>query len=44
MFMKNKEKDINVKSAYLHLMSDALVSVGIVIAGVIIYFTHFLFD
>jgi cobalt-zinc-cadmium efflux system protein len=41
MFMKNKEKDINVKSAYLHLMSDALVSVGIVIAGVIIYFTHF---
>jgi cobalt-zinc-cadmium efflux system protein len=41
MFMKNKEKDINVKGAYLHLMSDALVSVGIVIAGVIIHFTHF---
>ncbi|QEM07817.1 cation transporter [Mucilaginibacter rubeus] len=41
MFVKNKDKDINVKSAYLHLMSDALVSVGIVIAGVIIHFTHF---
>lgn len=41
LFMKNKEKDINVKSAYLHLMSDALVSAGIVIAGIIIYFTGF---
>lgn len=40
MFVKNKDKDINVKSAYLHLMSDALVSVGIVVAGVIIHFTH----
>ncbi|MEO7212055.1 MAG: cation diffusion facilitator family transporter [Mucilaginibacter sp.] len=41
MFMKDKEKDINVKAAYLHLMSDAVVSLGIVIAGIIIYFTHF---
>jgi cobalt-zinc-cadmium efflux system protein len=40
MFFKDKEKDINVKSAYLHLMSDALVSVGLVIGGIIIIYTQ----
>ena len=40
LFFKGKEKDINVKGAYLHLLSDAIVSAGVVIAGIIIYFTH----
>ncbi len=40
LFMKDKEKDLNVKSAYLHLMSDALISLGIVIGGIIIFYTH----
>jgi cobalt-zinc-cadmium efflux system protein len=40
LFFKEKEKDINIKSAYLHLMSDALVSAGIVIGGLVIYFTQ----
>ena len=40
LFFKDKEKDINVKSAFLHLMSDALVSLGLVIGGIIIYYTH----
>ena len=39
MFLSSKEKDINIKSAYLHLMSDALISAGIVAGGIIIYFT-----
>lgn len=39
LFMRNKEKDMNIKSAYLHLMSDALVSLGIVIGGIIIIYT-----
>ncbi len=39
MFLKNKESDLNVKSAYLHLMSDALVSVGLVIGGIVIFYT-----
>src|SRR3954469_19891283 len=30
LFHKNKEHDLNIKSAYLHLMSDAVVSAGIV--------------
>jgi cobalt-zinc-cadmium efflux system protein len=40
LFLKNKEKDLNIKSAYLHMMADALVSAGIMVAGIIIYYTH----
>jgi len=39
MFFRDKENDMNIKSAYMHLMSDAVVSLGIVIGGIIIYFT-----
>src|SRR5688572_11353229 len=39
LFFKDKEKDINVKSAYLHLMADAAVSLGVVIAGITIIYT-----
>ena len=28
LFMRNKEKDINIKGAYLHMMADAAVSAG----------------
>jgi len=38
LFLKNKEHDLNVKGAYLHLMADAAVSLGVVISGVIIAF------
>jgi len=40
LFLKNKEHDLNVKSAYLHMMADALVSAGIMVGGIIIYYTH----
>ncbi|WP_395066865.1 cation diffusion facilitator family transporter [Flavobacterium sp.] len=40
MFFKDKEKDINVKSAFLHLASDALVSLGLVVGGILIHYTH----
>ena len=39
MFFKNKDSDINVKAAFLHLASDALVSLGLVVGGIIIYHT-----
>ena len=32
-------QDLNVKSAFLHLASDALVTTGVVAAGVVIWFT-----
>lgn len=39
LFFRNKEKDLNIKGAYLHLATDALVSLGVVIAGVLITYT-----
>ena len=40
LFFKNREKDLNIKGAFLHLAADALVSLGVVAAGIIIGFTH----
>jgi cobalt-zinc-cadmium efflux system protein len=39
LFFRNKKNEINTKAAYLHLLSDALVSFGVVITGVIIVYT-----
>lgn len=39
LFMRDKEKDLNVKGAYLHMAADALVSVGVVVSGIIIMHT-----
>jgi cobalt-zinc-cadmium efflux system protein len=36
---KGSEHDLNIRSAFLHLMGDVLSTIGAVIAGVIIYFT-----
>ena len=40
LFLRDKDHDLNVKGAYLHMASDAVVSLGVVIAGVLIYYTH----
>lgn len=40
LLSRDKEKDINMKGAYLHMLADGLVSVGVIISGVIIYYTH----
>jgi cobalt-zinc-cadmium efflux system protein len=40
LFVKDKDKDLNVKGAYLHMAVDAIVSFGVVISGLVIYFTH----
>lgn len=39
LFVKDKDKDLNVKGAYLHMAVDAIVSFGVVISGLVIYFT-----
>lgn len=39
LFMKDKDKDLNVKGAYLHMAADALVSVGVMISGAIMMAT-----
>lgn len=40
LFREGKNKDLNVKGAYLHMMSDAAVSLGVVISGFIIMYTN----
>ncbi len=37
---KGSEHDLNIRSAFLHLMGDVLSTIGAVIAGIIIYFTN----
>jgi cobalt-zinc-cadmium efflux system protein len=37
---RGSEQDLNLRSAFVHLMGDVLSTVGAVIAGVIIYFTN----
>ncbi len=40
MFLRDKDKDLNIKSAYLHLMNDAFVSLAIVVGGIVIVYTQ----
>ncbi len=40
IFLRDKDKDINIKSAYLHLVNDAIISLGLVIGGIVIFFTN----
>lgn len=40
LFYRNKEEDLNIKGAYLHLLADALVSAGVVITGIVITYTE----
>lgn len=39
LFMKDSKHDLNIKGAFLHMAADTLVSVGVVVSGIIIYFT-----
>ncbi|MBK7800065.1 MAG: cation transporter [Saprospiraceae bacterium] len=41
LMFRNSTKDLNIRSAFLSMAFDTLASVGAMIAGVIIYFTHF---
>lgn len=40
LFLRDKESDLNIKGAYLHMLADTLVSAGVVIGGLIIYWTN----
>lgn len=39
LFMKGAHDDLNIKGAFLHLLGDALISIGVVVAGILILFT-----
>jgi len=39
LLMKGQKNDMNVRGAFLHMVADTLVSVGVVVSGVLISFT-----
>ena len=41
MFLRGRKHDINIRGAFLHMAADALVSVGVVIAGAAILLTGY---
>ncbi len=42
LFMTGSKHDLNIRGAFLHMAADALVSLGVVIAGVVILWTGWL--
>jgi cobalt-zinc-cadmium efflux system protein len=41
-FMRGRQRDLNIRSAYLHMAADTLVSVGVVLAGALMMATGWL--
>lgn len=39
LFIRGRKDDINIRGAFLHMAADALVSLGVVIAGALIWWT-----
>jgi cobalt-zinc-cadmium efflux system protein len=39
LFMRGSKGDLNIRGAYLHMATDALVSLGVVVAGITMIFT-----
>ena len=39
LFVRGRDRDLNLHGAYLHMAADALLSLGVVLAGVIIWVT-----
>ncbi|EMJ64800.1 MULTISPECIES: cation diffusion facilitator family transporter [Leptospira] len=42
LFRKSKDEDVNMKGAYLHLLADGLVSLGVIVSGLLIQWLGFL--
>ena len=39
LFMRGGDDDLNIRGAFLHMAGDALISLGVVVAGVVILYT-----
>lgn len=42
LFMRGAQDDLNIKGAFLHLLADALILVGVVLAAIVIRYTQWL--
>ena len=40
LFLRDKDNDLNIRGAFLHLLSDAIVSAALVLGGIAIFYTH----
>ncbi len=40
LFMKDRHHDLNIRGAYLHMAMDALISFGVVLTGLVIFYTN----
>lgn len=40
LFYKGQKQDVNIKGAFLHLIVDAVVSAGVVVSGIVIYYSN----
>jgi cobalt-zinc-cadmium efflux system protein len=43
MILGHDHEDLNIKSAWLHVLGDTLASFGVIISGVVIYFTGWIY-
>jgi cobalt-zinc-cadmium efflux system protein len=43
LIIGREHEDLNIRSAWLHVMGDTLSSLGVIIAGIIIYFTNWVY-
>ncbi len=39
LFMAGRKRDLNIRGAFLHMLADAVISAGVVLAGLLIAFT-----
>ncbi len=40
LFLRGQDRDLNVRSAFMHLAGDAAIALGVAAAGAVIFFTH----
>ncbi|WP_226819214.1 cation diffusion facilitator family transporter [Acidithiobacillus montserratensis] len=40
LFMSGRKGDLNIKAAFLHMAGDALISLGVVLAGILMLYLH----
>lgn len=43
LFLKDKDKDVNVRGAFLHMLADTIVSLGVVVSGLLLFWTGWRF-
>lgn len=42
LFMRDRHQDLNIRGAYLHMAADAVISLGVVVTGFVISYTHWI--